>query len=294
MTDAQLKALIAVVDQGGFTAAARHLHTTQSAMSHAIAELEQSLRVTLLLRGPQGVRLTEIGERTVEHAREIMGLKAAIEREAEAARKLQSGTLRVGSWGVSASRLLLPPILQAFARSYPAVSVELIEGSDPEIEQWLRDGTVDVGFVTLPNEEFDAVKLAQDEMVAILPEAHPLAAGARVDPARLEGIPFIMCSGGCEALILAAVRGAPLDIRYRIRDVDTMVVMVAQGMGVAVKPAMAIPDPLPPGVVLRPLQPRRERQIGLAVRRRSEMTPACRAFLRVAEAESALARQAAS
>jgi DNA-binding transcriptional LysR family regulator len=284
MTDAQLRALIAVVDHGGFSAAARQLRTTQSAMSHAVAELEQSLRVTLLERSAHGVRLTEIGERTVEHARGVMQLKLQIEREAEAARKLQSGTLRVGSWGVSASRRLLPPILQAFARGYPGVSVELSEGTDQEIEEWLRAGTVDVGFVTLPSDEFDAIELARDQMMAILPASHPLAAHAAIDPAMLSGVPFIMCTGGCEPLILDSVRGAPLDVRFRIRDVDTIVGMIDQRMGVSVKPEMALPDPMPAGVVSRPLDPPRQRRIGLA-RRRGEITPACRAFLRVAESQ---------
>lgn len=283
MTDAQLRALVAVVDHGSFTGAARHLHTTQSAMSHAVAELEQALRVTLLQRGPQGVRLTEIGEKTVQHAREVLNLKALIEREAEAARKVQAGTVRVGSWGISASRRLLPPILQAFERSYPAVSVEITEGTDQEIEEWLHDGSVEVGFVTLPHAEFEGFQLAEDQMVALLPANHPIAALDRVPPSALAGQPFLMCSGGCEPLILDSVRGTPLDVRYRIRDADTMVSMVARGMGVSIKPELAIPETLPPGLVVLPLDPPAPRRIGLAVRRRSEMTPACRAFMRIAE-----------
>jgi DNA-binding transcriptional LysR family regulator len=163
--------------------------------------------------------------------------------------------------------------------------VELIEGTDQEVEEWLRDGSVDVGFVTLPSEEFDATEMARDQMMAILPADHPLAGHARVEPRLLSEVPFIMCTGGCEPLILSAVRGAPLNVRFRIRDVDTIVGMIAQRMGVSVKPEMALPDPLPAGVVCRPLDPPRERRIGLAVRRRGDMTPACRAFMRIAEAE---------
>jgi DNA-binding transcriptional LysR family regulator len=150
---------------------------------------------------------------------------------------------------------------------------------------WLRDGTVDLGFVTLPNDEFEAVELARDQMVAIVPADSALALRDRIPPALLSGLPFIMCTGGCESLILDAVRGAPLDVRFRIRDVDTMVGMIDQRMGIAVKPELALPDPLPAGVVCRPLDPPRARRIGLA-RRRGETNPACRAFVRVAEAEA--------
>jgi len=286
MTDAQLQALVAVADHGGFTAAARSLGMSQSAVSHAITGLEHDLRVTLLNRSARGVRLTEVGARTVEHARQLLQLKETIRRDADAARGLSRGMLRVGSFGSSASRRLLPPLLDAFERRHPGISVVVMEGTDPEVEQWIASGKVDVGFVTLPNEPFDTEQVAQDELLVLLHEAHPLAAHARIRPEQLAGVSFVMPAAGCELLIARVVRESDMDVRYHIRDVDTLIQMVARGAGVSIEPELALPDVLPPGVVTRPLEPRVPRRVALGVRSRADASPACRAFLRIAAAQA--------
>lgn len=285
MTDAQLQAIVAVAECGGFTAAARRLGLGQSAVSHAVTGLEQALRVTLVergARGGRGVRLTEVGEQTVRHAREILRHKAQIEQAADATRRLQRGTLRIGSFGVSATRRMLPPLMDAFARRYPEIALLVTEGTDDEVLGWIHDGTVDVGFVTLPNEALETLPFAEDTFDALVPASHALAACARIQPRQLGGVPFIMSTGGCEPVVLDVLRGVPLDVRHRIRDVDTILGMVARGVGAAVMPRLAIPDALPAGVVLRPLDPVRTRRVALAVRGGSEVSLPCRAFLRIA------------
>ena len=284
MTDAQLQALVAVADHGSFTAAARHLRTSQSAVSHAITGLEQSLGVSLLRRTARAVRLTDIGERTVARAREVLAIKARMRQEAEAARGLRRGTLRVGSFGASASRRLLPPILAAFGRRYPDVAVVVSEGTDQEVEGWLRAGTVDVGFVTLPS-ELDTLPLWRDEYCALLPAGHPLARQPRVRPAELAHDPFVMSTGGCEPAVRDALGGVAVDVRFQIRETGTIVATVGRGAGVSIVPTMSLPAPLPADVVVRPLDPPAPRTVALAVVKRSAAPVLTRAFLRVAAAE---------
>ncbi len=285
MTDAQLQALVAVADHGSFTGAARALGMTQSAVSHAVTGLEQDLRVTLLNRSARGVRLTEVGERTVEHARTVLQLKATIRQEADAARVLGRGMLRVGSFGSSASRRLLPPLIEAFERRHPGITVVVTEGTDPEVEQWIATGKVDVGFVTLPNEPFDTLQVAEDELLVVLHRNHPLAAEARIRPEQLAGTTFVMPAAGCELLIARVVPPSKLDVRYHIRDIGTIMEMVARGAGISIEPELALPAVLPPEVVLRPMEPRVPRRVALAVRSRTAASPACRAFLKIAAAQ---------
>ncbi|HEX8363115.1 MAG TPA: LysR family transcriptional regulator [Longimicrobium sp.] len=282
MTDSQLHAFVAVADHGSFTVAGRELGTSQSAVSKAVTALEELLRVTLFVRNAGGVQLTEVGETMVAHAREVLRLKASMRDEAEAARRLRRGSVRIGSFGTTSSRRLLPPILEAFARGYPEITVSVVEGSDPEVEQWLREGALDVGFVTLPNEEFDVFRIARDEMNVLLPTVHPLAREARIAPRQLDSLPFIMSTGGCEPAVQRLLAESALEVRYHIREVHTILALVQQGAGVAIKPSLSLPDPLPAGVVCRPLHPPLTREIGLAVPRARDASPACRAFLRVA------------
>jgi DNA-binding transcriptional LysR family regulator len=286
MTDAQLQALVAVADAGSFTGAATQLRMSQSAVSHAVAGLELALRVSLVRRGARGVQLTEAGEATARHAREILRLKTRIQEEADASRRLQRGTVRVGSFGVSASRALLPPLIEAFARGHPDIEVLVSEGTDDEVVEWVRDGTVDVGFVTLPNDEFETLAIAEDEIVLVLPTSHPLAGEKRIEPRRLEGEPFIMSTGGCEHLVRDAAADVTLDVRHRIRESDTILAMVSRGMGISIKPRLSLPDVPPPGIAFLPLEPPRLRQVALAVRRRDDASLACLAFLKLAAAHA--------
>ncbi|HEX6535054.1 MAG TPA: ATP-binding protein [Gemmatimonadaceae bacterium] len=115
ITDAQLRVLVAVADTGGFTEAARRLGLTQSAVSHAITTLERRLGVTLVERTARDVRLTGAGARALAHARELLRLEEALVRDAEGARRRHRARLRIASFGPTASRRLLPPLLDRFA-----------------------------------------------------------------------------------------------------------------------------------------------------------------------------------
>lgn len=282
ITDTQLQAFVTVAESGSFTRAARQLRSSQSAVSHSVAALEQTLGVALFVREACGVRLSLAGEQTLEHARAVLRNKEAIYREAGAARDLSDGIVRVGSFGPTSSRHLLPPILEACAKRHRRLSVRIVEGSDQEVEQWLREGELDAGFVNLPNDEFETLQLARDEMVVLLAADSPLAAEARVPPERLADLPFIISTGGCEPLVRELLDERLLDARYHIREVQTIVDMVRQGIGISIKPALSLPAELPEGVVTRPLAPARTREIGIAWRDRSDLSPAVRAFIRVA------------
>ena len=276
MTDSQLRALLAVVDTGRFTLAAERLGISQSGVSHAVSTLEGDLGVPLLHRTADGAEPTEFGSRVVTLARRSVHLRDLIRLEAEAIRGLTGGVVRVGSFGVSASLRLLPPLLRAFAERHPGVEVRVLEGRDDEVVSWVRSDRVDLGVVTMPAEAFDAVLLGQDEFVAVLPTAHPLAAEEAVGRSDLAAAPYIRSAGGCDP-------GLPgVTVRHEIRDVTTLVALVAEGLGVSVVPELALPLPLPDGVVTRPLAPRMPRQIALAARDRRELLPGARALYRLA------------
>lgn len=284
MTDAQLHALLAVADTGSFTLAARRLGLTQSAVSHALGVLEKSLRVSLVERDPREARLTPVGRQVAEHAREVLRLKARMRQDAEDARRLHHGLLRVGSFGVSSSRRLLPPLLDAFTALHPKVAIEIREGADDEVERWLHDGTIDAGFVTLPADAFDTVIAARDVLQAVVPAGGPLAARRRMPARALGAHPFIMSSGGCETIIRSALCDTVPDVRFHIRETETIVDMVARGMGVSVVPRLALPETVPAGVCFVPLETACVREIGLAVRRQEQAGSPARALQRLVSA----------
>ena len=173
----------AVVETGSFTAAAERLGISQSAVSHALKQLEGEWGVTLLSRSKAGIEVTEVGRNLLARAREILGISEAIAQEVAAVRGLNRGVLRIGSFGPSSSLLLLPRILDQYRRDYPEIEIHVDEGPDDVVANWIAERRVDVGFVVLPDERFDTQLLVEDQLVAVLPLGHPLARhDPQVDP----------------------------------------------------------------------------------------------------------------
>lgn len=284
MTFTQLEIFSLVAELQGFTAAALRLGISQSAISHAIKSLEKELGVPLIVRHQSSVEVTEVGRRLLTRAREILGLAEAMQQEVAAARGLRQGLVRIGSFGPTSSLKLLPAILAAFREKYPGVEVQIDEGSDNEVKQWIQDRRVDIGFVVIPNDGFDTVPLVEDEFVAILPAAHPLAAKASVTAADLQALPFIMSDTGCGALVEPAFAkaGVTLRVRYRIQQIMTVLGMVQAGDGVAVMPELALPGDLDcayPRLAVVPFRPAIRRRVGLGLRDLSRAAPAVQAFV---------------
>lgn len=114
-----------VVEGGGFSAAARALRTTPSAISRQMARLEGRLGVRLLHRNTRGVQATEPGRAYYESAREILGRVRALEESMERTRSAPSGCLRVSS-PVALARRRLVPELAAFTTAHADLRVELV------------------------------------------------------------------------------------------------------------------------------------------------------------------------
>ena len=278
----QLRVLVAVMDLGSFTRAAKVLRMTQPGVSHTIAGLEAALGVALLERDRSGVKTTEVGGKVLYYAREVLGLVERIGLAASGTKELEHGTLRVGSFPSAAGRLL-PALIGSFGRRYPGVEVVLSEGTDGQVHEWLRSGTVDVGFVTLPAGGLETVPVAEDEMLAVVPEGHPLAGEGAVGVERLAVEPFVMSKGGCEPLISAAFRSAGCvpDVRFEVRETGTILAMVGEGLGVSVVPELALPEPARDLRRVRalPLDPPVRRRMALAVRSLDSASPAAAAFV---------------
>jgi DNA-binding transcriptional LysR family regulator len=122
-TLAELEAVSAVARCGGFRAAARELAVSSSALSHAIAELENRLDVRLFNRTTRSVALTEAGERFVaEIAPALAAIDSALENMGESSTEI-SGLLRINTFR-AASQMLLPLFLE-YMRRHPHVELEI-------------------------------------------------------------------------------------------------------------------------------------------------------------------------
>lgn len=284
MTLTQLEIFALVAELQGFTSAATRLGISQSAVSHAIKGLEQELGVELFRRHQTQVALSDIGEQLLGRARAMLGLANTLQQEAADARGMKRGTLRIGSFGPTASVRLLPDILQRYRQAYPGIEVYVDEGPDRQVIQWLDERRVDVGFVVLDQERFDTVALFEDQLVALLPAGHPLAASAALPLHALCDEPFILTEAGSSELVMRLFSVARLQpkVRYRCAQLLSTLEAVSRGDGLSIVAQASLPQRADPRYVARPLLPQVPRQIGLAVLDRRQCSPATLAFITMA------------
>lgn len=284
----QLELLTALPGASSIAAAGMRIGMSASATSHALRALETVLGCEVVDRMAMGVVLTHAGELALTHARDVFASLQQVKSVAAASSGVHTGLLRIGSIGPSTSLRLLPPLLEKFRRRYPGVEVHVTERADADIEQDLIERKVEIGAVRLPQPALDTLALATDELIAILPEGHPLAAGASVSVSDLAAYPLILTQAGSQDMIMRMFERAGVrpKIAHELFQVASILEFVAHGNGVSVLASRSVPDSRP-GLAFRPIAPRVMRRVALACLDASRLSPAGRAFWDLARREGA-------
>ncbi|GAE25624.1 LysR family transcriptional regulator STM2281 [Halalkalibacter wakoensis JCM 9140] len=267
-----------VVELGGLTRAGDALNLTQSAVSHAISNLEKEFGFPLLIRNRGGITLTNEGERTLRYMREILQMNEQLQQEIASIHGLEVGTVRIGTF-TSVSTNWLPDIIKQFQQSFPSIRLKLFEGNYHEIESWLANGKIDCGFVTLPsNDAFHIVPLKTDRMLCIVPENHPYAHQERIMFKQIEQEPFIMqkVGGNNDVRRIFDEYQVQPSITYELADDHAIVSMVQNQLGISVLPELVLPSK-PEGLRLLGLEKESFRLIGIATS--VQMAPATKRFI---------------
>lgn len=279
----QLRALVAIARTGTFSDAASQLDLSQSAVSHAIATLEDELGVSLLSRGRQGAVLTPVGQEVTTEATKMLALLKNIGRRAQEAKGLQAGLVRVVGFRSVATHVL-PMVIEEFRKQYPGISVSIGEGNDVRgAEEILRRGEADVGFTYLPvNEAFDAWELFREDYVALLPKDKVPKGDGPLTWEELTALPMILplpddgCRYNVDQYLLK--HGQSVVPAYEVKEDSTVVSMVRRGLGATIMAKLAA-EPIPEDVVVRSLPVPLERIIGVITLADALQTPPVFAFL---------------
>lgn len=279
----QLRALVAVAERENFSEAALELGISQSAVSHAIASLEDTLGVVLFSRGRAGAQITPVGEDILNYAHQVLHLLEEMAKAASLSKGLQGGQVRVAAFRSVATHIL-PEVITRFHQRFPAISINLREYYDSqEVEQALQSGQADVGFTVLPTKDgFETWELLEDEYVVLLPDEVPLT-GNGITWEQLADYSFICLEDTLHTELLNQVYrklGKTITIAYRVRQASTLLGMIAQGLGATVFPRLAA-EPIPPGVQMCSLPEPLSRKIGVAIVADALHSPAVFAFLDV-------------
>lgn len=173
----QVRYFIATADSGQVSQAAILLNVSQSAVTTAIKQLEDSLGVSLFRRLASGVVLTAEGARFLTHARNVMAAVNTAERAPLTEDMALSGTVRVGAT-YTVLGYFLPRLYASFARTYPRIRLELQELPRDMLEERLNEGSLDIAVMLVSNIG-DKARLAFETLVRSrrrlwLPAEHPL------------------------------------------------------------------------------------------------------------------------
>ncbi len=273
-------AFVTTVECGSFTRAAEKLNYSQSGISRMIGDLEHEWSLSLLERGRTGVSLTSDGEQLLPYARSLCAEYRRLQMQVDELRGVQSGLIRIGTISSIATHRL-PGVIKRFQSSYPGIDYELLLGDYGEIESWVRDGSVDCGFTSLPDEsDLDLVSIESDRFMAVLPKGHPLAELDIVPIASLctESFMLLEKAGTHEISELFAANGLSPRVHFTTWDDYAIMSMVECGLGVSMLPELILRRN-PYDIVIRPTDKTAVRRLGIMLRDRSSSSAALRAFL---------------
>lgn len=289
-----------VAEHGSLTAAAEALGYSQPAVSQQLRRFEERTGIALVERVGRGIRLTQSGRVLARHANAVATALEAAAGELAEIRGLRAGRVRLVAFP-SASATLVPRLIATLGAAHPGVAVTYVEAEPPEAVAAVRADRADLAITfSYPGDRDDPHRASargldvraygEEPIRLVLPTGHPAAASDVIDLAALRDDPWIAGCPRCRGhlLELADAAGFAPRIAFETDNFVAVEGMVAQGLGVALLPALALDaSPRHPDVVVRPTARADVRLLHLVTARGAERVPAVAAAIAALESLAA-------
>jgi len=279
-----LQSFIAIATHRNFSRAASELHITQTALSRRLQALEGYLGVKLIERTTRSVELTRVGREFLPRGQRLLGeLETALTEIRESGKALR-GDVSIACVPTIGVRYL-PRVIHEYSARYPNNRVKILDHSSFAVaEAVLRReaefginvaGAHDTGLVSVP--------LVRDRFVLVCRDDHLLARRKRVSWEQLEPHPLIFAgqvSGNRPLLDFALAAESPrLHAYYEVQRSSTALGLVAEGVGAAVVPSLAVQKDAYPRIrVLALVAPVVFRSLVVISARNAQLSPAAQAL----------------
>ena len=197
MDEFRLRVFVTAARTLSFSKCAAALNITQPAVSRHIGELEARYGMPLFTRGTSGVALTKAGGLLLSHAESLLSAYQKMDYDMELLSQTSQGRLSIGA-STTIAMYLLPPVLASFMELSGGVEVSMLSGNSENVEQWLRDGTVDIGFVENASRRpwLHYEPLMADELVLVAGTQGRYGTLESVTPEELRGLPLVLREKG--------------------------------------------------------------------------------------------------
>lgn len=241
----QLKYLSAVAEHGHFGNAARACHVSQSTLSAGILELEDALGAALVERNNRRVILSVLGREVVTRSRAILMEIEDLVAVCDASSEPFAGKMRLGVIPTIAP-FTLPSLLKRLRRKHPDFQLFIREDLSGHLVDALHHGELDLLLLALPfpAEHVETMHLFDDEFLFACPRGHSLAGAKRLRTADMQRQDLLLLEDGhClrdHAMEACKLRNTDISIPYQATSLNTIVQMVANGIGVTLLPQMAL------------------------------------------------------
>ena len=237
----QLKYFIAIVEEGGFNAAAKKLFIAQPSLSKSIKNLEKELGCPLFRMEKKHIQLTSSGMNLYEKGKVMVENFDDFYHQIRNESPILSGCISIGIPPIIGT-CALPELLNAFHQAYPQVRMSICQNPADTIQQKVANDTLDIGFVILPvlPNVFDITTVVKDKNVVVVRSDHPLASYQKVDYSQLSDEHFILLDNQyiLVANIVAACRehGFEPDIVVEASTWDFIVELIKNGIDISILP----------------------------------------------------------
>jgi LysR family carnitine catabolism transcriptional activator len=288
MDSQRLRHFIAVVDHGGFTAAAANVHVSQPALSMAVRDLEAELGTALFVRQGRQTQLTSAGQALLGPARQVLRDLETGKAAVEAVRGVEAGTLTMACLPTLVADPVAP-LVGAFRLHHPGVRIDLAAPEDTaELLALVTSGAAELGVT----EAYDiptaltSHSMGRQSLVLILPPGTPHADGTSIALAELVDTPFVVAPPGTSTFRLlqegfAAAGGGPPTVAVVTAQRDAILPLVVAGAGAALVPPTLARTAGRLGAITAKPVPEIAREIAL-VHRAGALSPAAGRFIDMA------------
>ncbi len=288
MDIATLKTFLAVAQERSFSRAAAKVHRTQPAVSQAVRRLEVDLGEQLFDRSAKNGTLTDAGRMLQNYGQRLVRLAEEAESAVRELRDLRRGRVLVGANEAAVHTLL--PLIARFRQRHPQIAIDVRRVPARQIAVEVQQGSLDFGALTFRPSESGLleVSVGSDELVLLVPPAHPLAKRRQVTMEEVAGETMVAHNDPSPArervLRLFEQKRVPLQIVIALPSLDGIKRAVELKMGVALLPRRCAITELAGGrLVAVPVAGiSRRRQVSL-VCRKAHRSHAAEAFLAVAQ-----------
>lgn len=279
-----VQAFVAIADHGSFQAAADSLFLSQTGVTRRLQTLEEFLGVKLIERTTRTVALTSTGQDFLPQARRLLSELTSSLIEIRETGKSRRGNVTIACVPTVGVRFL-PKIIQEYSSKYPENRIKILDHSSSGVANAVlqREAEFGINIAGPHHAELESVPLLEDEFVFVCRDDHVMAKRKEVAWQQLHGFPLIFLGqfSGNRALLDQAFVDADLKLQtlYEVQRVSTALGLVAEGVGVAVLPQLALQrDAYPKIRVIRLANPRISRTLVLLSRKTAIFSPAAEAL----------------